>query len=162
MNPYGSTLSITIQSKGKHSTHGLKCQNEENNTVLFLFSHPSTPAARIPKWRSVLQNSQIQAINNLPIHPINDIKRIIKSTPKQQNLTITLAPLFKQTVHPQNNTPIIYFNQLLTINYQHAATINNTGPWSDPLHPPPPTDDQIYTAMKSNQVVPRLTQKFLR
>lgn len=91
MNPYGSTLNITIQNEGKHSTHSLKCQNEENNTVLFLSSLPSTPAARILKWRNILRNSQICAINNIPIHSIGDIKRVIKSTPKQQNITQTFT-----------------------------------------------------------------------
>ena len=50
----------------------------------------------------------------------------------------------------------------MTINYQHVATINDTEPWSDPLDPPHPTDDQIYTAMDSHHVVPKLTRKYLQ
>ena len=109
-----------------------------------------------------VKNSKIHAVNNISVKSINDIKQIIKSTPKNQSITITFSLLLKQAVHPQDNTPIIHFDQLLTINYQHAPTINNTEPWLDPLYPLHTTDDQIYASMESNHVVPKLARKYLQ
>ena len=85
---------------------------------------PSTPAARIPRWRSTLRQSFPLNIGDTPISNIKDIEDAVRVARKQKLPTIKLTfCLMKKTVmHPQNGVPIIFHDQLNVISRHLADT----------------------------------------
>ena len=65
-NPFGPSTIVTLPIKGTHPALGLHLiQHEDNNRILLHSCVPSTPAARIPRWRSTLHQSSIIAIDDV-------------------------------------------------------------------------------------------------
>ena len=58
-NPFDNEITVTMSVRGNHETLGMKlAQNKDiGNRIQLLECLNSTPAARIPKWRSVLRNA---------------------------------------------------------------------------------------------------------
>ena len=82
-----------------------------------------TPAARISRWRSTLRNGYIFSVNNTTVSTVEDAtKEIEKAVCTHSDLTIIFGTLEKSSLHPQNGTPMIYFDQLRLIG-QHLHDI---------------------------------------
>ena len=125
-NPFDDIVEIEISTRGKHSTLGI--QFETNNTLgdrlQVTNMLPSTPAARIPRWRSTLRQSFPINIGDTPISNIKDIEDAVSVTRKQKLPTIklTFGLMNKTAMHPQNGFPIIFHDQLNVIS-KHLADI---------------------------------------
>ena len=132
-NPFGSSVDITILLKGDHPTLGLDLvHDDDNNRITLASCISSTPAARIPRWRSTLRHATIVAIDHVPINTIDDIKSSITSSRSSsaKHTTITFMPLEHVNIRPDTNIPQIHFDQLNVIAHQHSAArkIHQPGP----------------------------------
>ena len=85
----------------------------------------STPAARIPKWRSTLRHSFPITINGNRITSEQDVVSEVQqvSQNKQDTVELTFATIEKSAMHPQTGVPILYHDQLNII-AKHIAEIN--------------------------------------
>lgn len=129
----------------------------------------STPAACIPQWHSELRKSIIQSINNKIVTTTKGIEETITEITDDSTIQIQLFPLFKLPSHPQDDTPIMHFDQLLTVAHHHNTTCStqkkdgtSTKLWMDTLNPPPITNDITMTAMMDGNLKPKLTRKYLK
>ena len=127
--PFGPSTEFTLPLKGQHPTLGLDLITDPNNSQIVMKScSPSTPAARIPRWRSTLRNSVIIAVNGAPIDSSQQIMDIITKarTAKDPSLSFTVIPKEHIEVTPDTNIPQIHFDQLNVTAHQHHAAKHNT------------------------------------
>ena len=84
----------------------------------------STPAARIPRWRSTLRHSFPITIDDIKIGTIADIHKAIKLASDNHAVTITcrFGIMQKTAMHPQTGVPIVFNDQLNVIS-EHLRTI---------------------------------------
>ena len=125
-DPFDDVLEIGISTHGVHPTLGLELHsNDEIGERLQLENcAKSTPAARIPRWRSTLRHSFPIAIVTTAVHTVQDIKNAVKSARINNESTINckFGVMKKVAMHPQTGVPIIFHDQLNVIS-QHLATI---------------------------------------
>ena len=77
-NPFGPSTTITLTTKCSHPTLLLDLHHHSDISRIVLRSYlPSTPAVRIPRWRSTLRDSYIIAVDDIPIDTIVDITKYI-------------------------------------------------------------------------------------
>ena len=75
----------------------------------------STPAARLPRWRSELRNAYITSVNGQAVSTIQQIKDHIhthRTTREDQPIEIGFATITKHAMHPQEGVPQLYHDQL--------------------------------------------------
>ena len=164
-NPFGPSTDFTLPLKGQHPTLGLDLiKHPDNSRILMKSCSPSTPAARIPRWRSTLRNSIIIAVNNTPIDSSHQVAAIIAKAraAKVPSVSFTVVPQEHIDVTPDTNIPQIHFDQLNVMAHQHHAAKHNTPAWSDPHNPPPTDDAAVFAAMDRGHIKPRLTRAFLK
>jgi len=78
-DPYDNRLTITIDVKGAHPTLGMQLVQQQTSQRLQLSDMaPSTPGAKVPKWRSTLRWGTLISIDDTPITTITDVERAIK------------------------------------------------------------------------------------
>ena len=78
-NPYDNVMSIVIENTGHHPTRGLDLALDEKFEKLKLIAcDKSTPAGKIPRWRSTLRNSLLLTFNDLPIIDETHLRRLIR------------------------------------------------------------------------------------
>ena len=87
----------------------------------------STPAARIPKWRSTLRNSFLTAIGTRNITTEQDLVDAVQHarTNKLELVQCKFSIVMKVAMHPYLGLPIIYHDQL-NIVAQHVAKIKDS------------------------------------
>ena len=161
LDPYGSSMNVAIKNTGTHPTRGIVCRQLDATTLQLQNCAASTPATRISRWKSTLQNSIINAINGVPVHTLTDLQRQIELV-KEKEIRVNISPALNIGQHPQDNVPILHFDQLLAVSHQHNAAINDTAPLSDPLESPFATEDDIIYALNAKKLNSRLSQKFLQ
>ena len=164
-NPFGPSLNITIKVKGTHPTLGLISSIDNDTSSLILESMaPSTPAHRIPRWKSTLRQSTIIAVDDNPVHNNDELMQCILNARKLglKQVSLTFIPREKVSIHPDTCIPQLQFDQVDIMSYQHHAARNNTAPWSDPHTLPPISEGAIHSAMNRGHLKPRLTRAFLR
>ena len=163
--PHGPTQSVIIPTSGSHPTLGLDLyRHKDNDRIMLRQCLPSTPAAKIRKWRSTLRHATILALDDIVPNSINDITDYIDTcrTKKQQQITITFIPMESTTSNAATGVPQVNFDQLVIMSHQHTAARNNTEPWSKPLETPPITEAMIHSAVAQGHLRPRLTRAYLK
>ena len=164
-NPHGPSFELDLRIKGTDPTLGLELiQDKDTERILLKSCRPSTPAARIPRWRSTLRNSILVEINGTIIDTLTAATQAISQARAQNksSISIILIPPEHINLRPDNHVPQIHFDQLNVMAFQHHAAINNTAAWSDPHNPPPVTDAMVFAAMDKGHINPRLTRAFLK
>ena len=84
----------------------------------------STPAARIPRWRSTLRHSFLLNIGDTSIGTFEDINRAIEleRTRHAASITCRFGIMQKIAMHPQTGVPIVFHDQLNVIT-EHLRAI---------------------------------------
>ena len=152
--PYNDAIQIKIGNCGSHPTRGLIVQECEGH-LLPKLCQPSTPAACIPKWRSLLRDAIVDSIDKIHVETVSDIKQLIKLN-KNKSIKVGLIPRMKLSSHPCENFPIVHFDQFCTIAYQHMAAKHDSEPWMDSFNAPD-IDEDFISAVK--QKGSKLTRK---
>jgi len=91
---------------------------------------PSTPAARIPRWRSTLRDEITITLNGTPVDTITDIAKIITSSRAitAKFIVLTIVPAEHIHIRLDTNVPQINFDQINIMAHQHHAARNDTTP----------------------------------
>ena len=122
-------VEIEISTRGNHPALGLiiKTTNTLGNRPQLTEYKHSTPAARIPKWRSMLRNSFPISMNNTPITTAHDIIQAVQCVRNLGNDSVIckFAIVNKIAMHPQMGIPILYHDQLNII-ATHVSDIKET------------------------------------
>ena len=114
-DPFDNTICIPIQIKGKDPYLGLNLQqNEDYERLQLVNCTPSTPAAKIPKWRSTLKNGFITKFNTTRISSLNDLKQAILHSKEagDKSAILTFSTIERQAIHPVYGVPQIQHDQL--------------------------------------------------
>ena len=67
MNGDGPTTYFTVEIKGKHPTLGFDLIQMDGKNLILVGCLPGTPAAKLPKWRSIIRHGRLKSINNINI-----------------------------------------------------------------------------------------------
>ena len=128
-NPFENVIEVEITTKGDHSTLGLILQTNDTmgNRPQLQACLPSTPAARIPKWRSLLRNSFPTTIDGKRITTEHDVVEAVHQAHSKNKPTITcsFSIIDEVAMHPQQGVPIIYHDQMNII-ATHLADIKDS------------------------------------
>jgi len=130
-NPFGNSVDITIQLKVDHPTLGLELLHHvDKNCITLQRCIPSTPVARIPRWRSTLRDGIIIALDGTPVETITDITKIItySRATTAKSIAFTIVPAEHVSIRPDTNIPQINFDQMNIMDHQHHAARNDTAP----------------------------------
>ena len=164
-NPFGPSTTVTLTTKGTHPTLGLDIHHHSDTSRIVLRScFPSTPAARIPRWRSTLRESYIIALDDTPVTTIEDVTRHIAAarSSSAKSIVFTMVPPEHINSTSDTNIPQIHFDQMTIMAHQQHSAKHDTPPWSDPHNTPPVSDSNIFAAMDRGQIKPCLTHAFLK
>ena len=157
-DPFDFKTSRRISTKTAHPTLGLSTTLCPIYKRIKLDScQPSTPSARIPKWRSELRNAYILAVNNESVSTLPQLKSAIK-TCKQQNLKeveIRFATNDCIATHPQLGVPQLYHDQLDVI-AAHLWELNQNKP------KPKWTAIQLQNIIMNNSTHKRLPKHLIK
>ena len=75
LNPFDNYTHRTIQVKGDHPLLGLSLQScATRNIPQIVECLKSTPAIRIPRWKTELKNAYIIAVDNNEVRTIDQVK----------------------------------------------------------------------------------------
>ena len=78
-DPIDNTYSIPINLNGTHPTLGLVLESDTTmNRIKIINCLPSSPAAKIPKWRSTIRHGYLTKINNTDITSIAQATKLIQ------------------------------------------------------------------------------------
>ena len=124
-DPFDQLLLITIPIRGEHPTLGLSTTMcPSRNRLRIIDMALSTPASRIPKWRSTLRNAYVISVQGQPIHDEDSLLNAIKHARQEGylNLQCVFATDKSYGIHPQEGIPQLYFDQLNII-AQHLQNI---------------------------------------
>ena len=126
--------------------------NDKYERLQLLACEKGTPAGRIDKWRTTLQNGFILQCNDKPVQTIAQLQKIIKECDKE-HLTLKIGTIDKQALHPQKGVPQLYFDQLNHIG-QHLFQMKYDPEWqSDEL-------TEAYAAKATiNGIIPKGRQR---
>ena len=104
---------------------------------------PSTPAAKLKRWRRDLLGSYIISIENELVKTKQDIIQTIQKFRNQNkdSITIQFATIDKQSIHPQMGLPQLYHDQLNVI-AEHLWALKNLPEWSE----------NVKNAIESNSI----------
>ena len=159
--PYDKAIKIKLKNRGNDPFLGLILEQIDDR-IFLRNCNKSTPAARIPRWRSDLRHSILDAVNGKTVKTIADVKKFIEENKNSKYTIFHFVPPLKLPSHPSKNTPIVHFDQFLTIAHQHLAAKNDSEPWMDPLNPPEITPDLLYVAQTKGHANVKLTRKNLQ
>ena len=127
LDPFDNYTHKTIQIKGTHPSLGLILQICKNRQIPQIIDcMKSTPAIRIPQWRTELKHGYIIAVNNIPVSTIDDIHQHIQHIREKgtQSVDIQIATLHKIAIYLQLGLPQLYHDQLNVIG-KHLWDIKN-------------------------------------
>ena len=131
-DPYDNQVDITIPyRKCAHPTLGLELELcPYRNLPCLKNCAKGTPAARITRWRSVLRNGYVLSINGTPVSTVEDIcTSITKTQDLHKDVVVVFGIIEKASLHPQNGTPLVYFDQLQHIG-MHLHEMKQNAWWS--------------------------------
>ena len=104
LNPFDNYTHRTLQVKGNHPLLGLSLQIcKTRNITQIIECLKSTPAIRIPRWRTEVKHGYIIAVNNNPVQTIDQVKYEITNARNKALTTvdIQIATFEKIAMHPQ-------------------------------------------------------------
>mmetsp|Transcript_21547 Transcript_21547/g.25679 ORF Transcript_21547/g.25679 Transcript_21547/m.25679 type:complete len:144 (+) Transcript_21547:643-1074(+) len=130
-NPFEHSTDITIPIKGNHSTLGLSLAlHPDNDCIILRECIPSTPAGRIPRWRSTIRDSTVITVNDISSSSIDNVLSSIAAARlrNDESVSFTLVTPERVNIHPGTNVPQIHFDQLNVMAFQHNAARNDTTP----------------------------------
>ena len=165
-DPFDDYVDIDIGTKGNHTTLGLEFEDklELGNRMQLMNCATSTPAARIPRWRSTLRYSFPISVGNKPVRTLTDIKIAVKQARNNhaEFVTCRFGLMEKTAMHPQNGVPIIFHDQLNIIS-EHLQSIKLSMEERNKKHQKYLTAiiPQVST-LKSSKKRAKLTRKILK
>ena len=107
-NLFEQSTELTIPLKGTHPTLGTHLIKElDNSRILMKSCSPSTPAARITRWRFTLRNSVTITLHSTPIDSIQKLADIITKdrAAKVPSLSFIVVPHEHIDVKSDSNIP---------------------------------------------------------
>jgi len=122
-----------VPLRGDHPTAGLKLAMCDVYGQLKLVSClPSTPAARIKKWKSELRNGYLTEINGISVASLSDAHNIIAKARQAGEPTVkcTFAVFAKSGLHSPTGNAQLYLDQMNVI-AKHLWDIKNDATWHD-------------------------------
>ena len=124
-NPFDDEQSISFHTRGKHPTQGLKLQqcSQWKDRILILGCKPGTATAKIPNWVRRLKNSVLLEVDGHPVKTVNDAIEHLQHKQRNTSVTIKVGLQQKLPMHDDQGTPMLYFDQLNTIQ-QHLNHID--------------------------------------
>jgi hypothetical protein len=73
----------------------------------------STPAARIPKWRSTLKRAILIRVNHQPVATIEQLQQAVQKLREQRETAqLTFATVKHHGAHPVEGSQMLYYDQL--------------------------------------------------
>ena len=91
-DPFDALIPVQIDLKGNHPTLGMVLELcPDANRLCLKDILPSTPAAKIKKWRSTIRNHHLVSINTQPIRTIDALASLIKTCMDNNHLFIELC-----------------------------------------------------------------------
>lgn len=146
-DPFDKLLPIDITVKGDHPTLGLKVEMCNYRHRLRLADMViSTPASRVPRWRSTLRNAYILTIQDQPIYNTGHIEEAVATARRQglMKLQVVFSTDQSYGIHPMEGIPQLYFDQLNVIaqHLQQQPTIKLTNAIPNANTIPPTTQEQ--------------------
>ena len=117
----GPYLEIELRVKGENETLGLNVHTNTAGHIILKDCTPSTPAAKIPKWRSTLRNARVKQIYGQDVKNRTDIMSAIKHAKEcsEKFIKCKFATEKPVDIHPQKGIPQIHFDQLSGIAKHH-------------------------------------------
>ena len=165
-DPFDNIITVDILTRGEQPTLGLalKKSTSMGDRLQMMTCLKSTPAARIPKWRSTLSNSFPLQVNNIPVSDIGRVKEIIAEARHKQvkHLKCQFATIEKLAMHPQEGIPLMYQDQM-NIVAKHIAETKNTEEEPNKIHQRylQAIEPQIHQ-MKLTKKKAKLTRRILK
>ena len=152
--------------KGNHDTLGMSLMMNKNlgNRVQLVECIKSTPAARIPKWRTVLKNAFLIRVNDIKTASIDQVREQIKkaTSTKEKIITCTFATIDKTAMHPQQGVPILYHDQLNVVD-KHLREMKISREENNKRHQKYiKTFHPVISVVKSTKKSAKLTRKLLK
>ena len=131
VDPYDNRVTITLPRRPcLHPSQGLDLEIcPQRNLPRLKGCLKGTPAVRISRWRSVLRNAYILSVNGSDVTTIDDVVEAISlAKGKNDDVSIVFGTMEKSALHPQNGTPLVYFDQLRLVG-QHLHEIKEQDWW---------------------------------
>ena len=164
-DPIDNIINIEVSTKGKHATLGLVLKNNPDigGRLQVLDCTPSTPAAKIPKWRSTIRQSFLHAIDGKNVYTQQEVEDIVNKVRKGgKTINLQFATMTKQAMHPQEGIPLIYHDQMNII-ATHLAEIKDYFEEQGEAHQKYYTTVQAQIAtLQSSKKKAKLTRKILK
>jgi hypothetical protein len=160
----GPTVSERVILKGTHPLLGmdLKVDKDNPSRVYLQNCTPSTPMARIPKWRSRLRGARICSINDIPINSMEDIRSMIRDQRQKwkTHITIQMSKPLAPAMNDQG-VPQLHLDQLNVIaHHLDAIKQDRTESWTGlPTDMPPLDEEDIAAAINKGMAIPRMTRR---
>ncbi len=141
-DPMDNRLQIAVDVKGQHPTLGMQLVSTKQGRLQLENIQPSTPAAKIPKWRSTLRWGYLMAIDGQPTHTIQEVEQAVQSAKqrKQFKLQCTFATEKRYGSHPVEGSLNLYFDQINAFSkhayeadkaFQEEKGIDNKSVWCE-------------------------------
>ena len=165
-DPFDDIVEIEIATRGEHPTLGLILESNDDigQRLQLTTCATSTPAARMPRWRSTLRHSFPLSIGTTPITCKQDIEQAVNIARKNKQSTIKckFGVIEKIAMHPQTGVPIVFHDQLNIIS-QHLAFIKLDNEAKNERHKKylDAIIPQVH-ALKSKKKRAKLTRKILK
>ena len=118
------TTSVRLQKQGIHPTLGMQLRNDDQGPRITLCIR-GTPASRVPRWRQVLKDATIHAIDDTLITNESDIPQLIRKSTRDE-ITLHVIPPNPVDIHPDTGVPQLNFDQFLHICDLHQQVLTDT------------------------------------
>jgi len=124
LDPYHKRVSIVIPVKGDHPTLGLLVRpTEQNHRVQLYDIEKSTPASKLPRWRSTFKRGIILSLNKQPVTNPSDLVQLVEQALQQKLLHVhcEIATVQYQPLHPIKGSLMLYNDQMNVV-AKHLTT----------------------------------------
>jgi dUTP pyrophosphatase len=146
-HPFHKLLTIDMETKGSHPTMGMVLTTTHHKDRIQLVDMAkSTPAAKIPHWRSTLKCAILLKVGRHPVTNEEQVKSAVQElcAQNQQKTTLTFATVQHHGFHPTEGSLMLYYDQLNIIGqhlraaYPPRQSTNNTPRVMQTVGEPPP------------------------
>ena len=115
---------VTIKREGIHPTLGLQLENDDAGPRI-LHCIKGTPSARVPRWKSILKNATLHAINGVLVNNNSNISDIITQS-ASNDISLCIIPPSPVDIHPDTGIPQINFDQFIHLSDIHQDILHDT------------------------------------
>ena len=117
-DPFEDYETITIPVRGKHPTQGIMlhpCPNFKGR-IIIQGIQPGTSPRNIKNWIRRIKHTHLLKINNKPVTSVEHAEETLRDITKHNKIfTITVSQDQKSPLHHEHGIPMLYFDQLATI-----------------------------------------------